>query len=97
MDVVEYLKQGGKCRSKSGHDFILDSIKYEEYPIRGWLLMGKFYYPCKWTENGEPHNLPYTHSLDLVPVIPITTYKMVNKKLLSECDNIEDFYDKAYS
>lgn len=91
MDMVEYLKQGGKCKSKSGHFFILDCIKHEEYPIRGWLLMDDFYYPCKWNENGEPHNLPYTHSLDLMPVIPITSYKMVDKKLLSQYNNIRDF------
>ena len=47
MEMVEYIKQGGKCKSKSGHWFILDSIKYEKYPIKGWLLMndGKYYYP----------------------------------------------------
>ena len=91
MNIVDYVKGGGKCKSKSGHWFILDCVKYEEYPIRGWLLMGDFYYPCKWNENGEPHNLPYTHGLDLIPVVPVTTYKMVDKKILSNCDTMSEF------
>lgn len=96
MTIVDYLKQGGKCKSKAGHDFVLDCIKYEKYPIKGWLVINNEEYPYEWTENGEPHNLPYTHCLDLVPVIPVTTYKMVDKKILLECDDIRDFYDKVY-
>jgi len=97
MNIADYIKQGGKCKSKSGHWFILDSIKYEKYPIKGWLLMndGKYYYPCRWDEDGVPHNLPYTHGLELMPVIPVTTYRMVDKKLLSRYLTAEEFEHDA--
>lgn len=93
MNIADYVKKGGKCKSKSGHWFILDCVKYEEYPIKGWLLVnnGTHYLPCRWTEDGVPHNLPYTHGLDLIPVVPVTTYKMVDKKILSNCDTMSEF------
>lgn len=93
MNILEYIKQGGTCKSKAGHFVrILQTDFEEEYPIKGQIVMNKFDYDCKWTKEGTPHNLPLTHCLDLVPVIPVITYKSVNKGKLSKYDNIDDFY-----
>ena len=94
MNLLEYIKQGGKCKSNAGHWFVLSGFdEGEEYPINGFLIINNKSYPYKWTENGIPHNLPYTHGLDLVPVIEVSSYKSVSKKLLSEYEFIDDFQD----
>lgn len=96
MNMLEYIRNGGLCRSASGHDFVLSGFeKGSKYPVKGFLLMNNYNYPCEWTEDGVPHNLPYSHGLNLMPVIPVVTYKMVSNQLLSRYMNIEDFLHDA--
>ena len=91
MNLLEYIKQGGKCKSSAGHWFILSKIGTGEYPIEGTLEINGKQYPYKWTETGIPHNLPYTHGLGLVPVIKVTSYRIVDKDLLKRYLTREEF------
>ena len=55
---------------------IVDSTKY---PIQGII---KDTAPglnsiCEWDENGYPHNLPYTHGLNLLPYHAKTVYERI--------------------
>lgn len=96
MNILEYVKNGGVCKSKSGHFFVLNGIENgAEYPITGYLQMENYKYPCKWTENGVPHNLPYSHGLDLMPVISIVSHKMIDKEILSRYMTVEEFRHDA--
>mgnify|MGYP006301201215 CR=1 FL=1 len=98
MNLLEYVKQGGRCKSKSGHWFTPSEMPGNgEYPIKGYLTInGKSYY-YEWTEDGSPHNLPYTHGLDLMPVIKVTSYRMVDKDILSRYMHLMDFeHDAQY-
>ena len=92
MNILEYIKDGGKCKSFANNWFILSEIDEEhEYPIKGFLLINGKSYPYRWTKEGVPHNLPYTHGLNLMPVVEITTYKSVSASELLKYDNREDF------
>lgn len=97
MNILEYIKHGGKCKSKSGHWFRLKEFVSGPYPISGFLVINGKSYPYSWSEDGSPENLPYTHGLDLMPVIPVTHYKMVNKNLLSRYVTRQEFeHDAMY-
>jgi hypothetical protein len=92
MNILEFIRQGGKCKSAAGHWFHLtDIVEGEQYPIKGTLIHNNEPFKYEWAEDGTPSNLPYTHCLDLVPVIEVIKYKMVDKKELAKYDNIEDF------
>lgn len=92
MNIKDYIKNGGSCKSKSGHWFVFQSIDSGDYPIKGFLTVNGKNFPYSWTEDGQPHNLPYTHQLDLVPVVPVVSYKMVKTEALKRYNTIEDFY-----
>ena len=97
MTLLEYIKQGGKCKSKAGYWFTLSKFGTGEYPIEGLLSINGEQYPYRWTEDGIPENLPYTHGLDLMPIIKVTTYKMVKKGNLSRYMTREEFeYDSQF-
>lgn len=95
MNIQEFIQQGGKCRAKAGYDFILDEFDPNDY----WCIVGKlqttynYKIKCKWDKHGVPQGLPYTHGLDLLPVIPITTYKMIKLETLAKFDKIEDLME----
>ena len=91
MNILQFLKEGGLCKSKAGHWFVLDTINDEQYPIKGWLTINGLNYRYEWTEEGLPHNLPYTHGLDLMPVIGEVSYRTINKDILKKSDNIQHF------
>jgi hypothetical protein len=92
MNILEYIKSGGKCKSMADNWFILSEIEEgEEYPIKGFLVINGKSYPYRWTEEGVPHNLPYTHGLNLMPVVEVVNYKSINPKELSKYSNREDF------
>ena len=92
MTLLEYIQNSGKCKSKSGHWFVFKHFKLDEkYPIKGYLKMKDYDFPCEWTEDGVPKNLPYTHGLDLMPVVPVVDYKMVDKSTLSNYQYVQDF------
>lgn len=91
MNILDYILNGGSCKSKSGHWFHLDRINSnQEYPISGWLHINDNFYRYNWNENGVPENLPYTHGLDLMPVITITSYKMLTLEELSNYNSIKE-------
>lgn len=95
MNILEYIQQGGKCRAKAGYDFILDEFDFEDY----WCIIGRletaynYKIKCRWNKDGVPRGLPYTHGLDLMPVIPIVTYKMIKVETLAKYNNIDDMID----
>lgn len=91
MNILEFIQQGGKCQSKAGHWFLLKEIGEDEYPIKGWLLINRKLYYYAWTTEGKPHNLPYTHGLDLMPMLGRTSYEMISLDRLADCKDINDF------
>ena len=93
MKLIDFIKDGGLCKSKSGHWFKLTGFDDSEYPIIGCLSINGRQYQYKWNEDGTPHNLPYTHGLDLMPVVKEVSYRMVNKSILNECECLGDFYN----
>lgn len=54
----------------------------DPYPIRGEILNttpGRNTI-CQWDENGYPHNLPYTHGLQLLPYTAEIVWRKIDKK-----------------
>mgnify|MGYP003338343288 CR=1 FL=1 len=95
MKLIDFIKDGGLCKSKSGHWFRLSGFQSGNYPISGFLQINDRWYEYQWSEDGVPINLPYTHGLDLMPLVEEISYKMVNKNILEECENINQFKDLA--
>lgn len=89
MNILEFIKQNGQCRSESGHHLVVQQLDSGDYPIVGHLLMKDFQFPCRWTEDGLPENLPTNHGLALMPTIPQVYYKSIDKKHLAKFDTIE--------
>lgn len=92
MNLLEYIKDNGKCKSASGHWFTLTELTNEWYCIRGYLTMDNgFSFNCEWDREGVPRNLPYTHGLNLMPVVSMTKYKVVDTKELHKYSSVEQF------
>lgn len=91
MNIKEFIKYGGHVRSKSGHDFVLTEFNDSDYPIIGYLVMREYDFPCRWTEDGIPDNLPTNHGLDLMPLARVVSYRMVDKESLKNFNTLMEF------
>lgn len=92
MNILDFIKGNGKCKSASGHWFVLTELVDEWYCIKGYLEMENgFRFKCEWDREGVPRNLPYTHGLNLMPVVSITKYKVVDTKELEKYTSVESF------
>ncbi len=92
ITVLDWVLAGGKCKSASGWEFNLCyTDKDNPYPICGYIIGHNGHKTMyKWDENGYPSNLPTTHGLHLIPVVPITTYHYIDTKKLKEFDKVRD-------
>jgi len=95
MNMFDYVQQCGKCKVACGWDFklgytILDET--QKYRIVGYIIMPNGHQSMyRWTVDGQIENPAQNNGLNLVPVIPITTYKAVDPSLLSGYNKIQDF------
>lgn len=95
MNIFDYVQGLGKCKVACGWDFrlgytILDDN--EKYRIVGYVTNPNGHQSMyRWTIDGEIENPACNNGLNLVPCIPITTYKTIDPKKLSEYNKVQDF------
>ncbi len=92
ITVLDFVNAGGRARTAAGYEFQLSYIaKDQPYPIVGYVINPAGVKSLhKWDINGNPENLPLTHGLNLIPVVPIITYHMIDVKKLNEFDKVQD-------
>ena len=92
ITVFDFLNAGGKCKTACGWDFKICWLNKEsDYPICGYVVYSnndQMMY--KFDVNGFPEKLPITHGLNLIPVVPITTYRMIDMKKMDNFDKVQD-------
>ena len=86
---MSYPKQY-QLRTASNRIVEVTSISTNDtHPIRGFI---KDSAPgidslCQWDETGYPHNLPYTHGLNLIPYRSKTVYEKITKDQLESAES----------
>ena len=95
MNIFDYVQGCGKLKCACGWDFKLAYTILDEnakYRIAGYVITPNGHQSMyRWTIDGEVENPASNNGLNLVPCIPITTYKSVDPKRLSEYNKIQDF------
>ena len=96
MDMIDFLMEGGMVRTSSGHKVeINDVVPHDEFPIRGtihWLSGHESI--MQWDISGYPKDRRTHYGLNIVPVIPVTTYKPLDKKL-SDYKDYQDLIEQT--
>lgn len=77
MDFVSFIEDKGVVKTSAGH-FVKDiQIRENEsqYPIGGVIVWDNgFRMPMIWDKEGNPHNLPLNHGLNLIAMVPRIVY-----------------------
>lgn len=91
MNILDFIKQGGKVKAATGDDVTINSISpTATHCINGTIHSKVVDFQMSWDEDGFPENLPSTHGLNLLAVLPEVKYNVVNTKRLREATSIED-------
>jgi hypothetical protein len=84
MNIIDFVQYPStKVKTACGWDVTITEIVPEDkYPIKGtyYVDSAKINSPCEWDVEGNPHNLPTTHGLDLVPFLPKREWYKVDKE-----------------
>ena len=99
ITVFDFLNAGGNCKTACGWDFKICWLNKEsDYPICGYVVYSnndQMMY--KFDVNGFPEKLPITHGLNLIPVVPIITYRMIDMKEMDNFDKVQDLIKSEIS
>lgn len=92
VNILDIVNAGGKLRTAAGWDVDICYVNKEvDHCICGYVSspngMKNLH---KWDKDGKPQNLPLTHGLNLIPVVPITTYHMIDPKQMKQFDKVQD-------
>jgi hypothetical protein len=92
LTILDFVNAGGKCITAAGWEFQICYINKDiEYPICGYVIspsgVKSLYH---WDVFGDPFDLPLTHGLNLVPVVPIITYHIIDIAQLSKFARVQD-------
>lgn len=85
MNFIEFINSKGVCKTASGHNISDVKINEEEtkFPITGKIKWDNGHLmPMSWNREGNPVNLPYTHGLHLVGVVPKVNFEIIDIKKL---------------
>jgi hypothetical protein len=95
MNIFDYVQQRGSCKVACGWDFKLGYTilsEEEKYRIVGYVILPNGHQSMyRWTVDGEIENPAHNNGLNLVPCIPVTTYKSIDPEKLSGYNKIQDF------
>ena len=92
ITILDFVNNLGKVRTAAGWDVNICYVdKDNDYPICGYVInpngTKNLYH---WAENGKPENLPLNHGMNLIPVVPITEYHMIDIKRMKDFDKVQD-------
>lgn len=93
MNIYEFIEQGGKVKTSSGHEVIirnLNEVSNTEFTIFGEVQIANTCFDCFWNKDGLPHKLPLTHGLNLNPYIPRIVFDKVPNEVLRSAKTIEE-------
>lgn len=94
MNILDFIMNGGVVKTSAGHIVTLANVLPEEkFGIKGevnWANGHKS--ELEWDENGYPEDRRTHHCLNLVPVIPVTTYHSISTKSLEKYDSYESLF-----
>ena len=94
MNILDFIMNGGVVKTSAGHVVTLVNVLPEQkFGIKGevnWANGHKSEF--EWDEDGYPEDRRTHHCLNLVPVIPVTTYHSISNKLLEKYDSYESLY-----